>query len=295
MSDFGSRNMGFFGGSTTGGGGGTSTGVNGLNGTTNIGLGGTLSSNTIIDGNSGNYSLVFDNLFYFGAYTTDGWNISNNSSNRLLRIVTNLGNPSSNYISLENYKNILQAGDTCNFNIYYNSIQSLFFSTTEGALTNFGINIDFDLRKTSLGDIDNAYNKFKIIVNDLNSQLYTTTSNGFNGIFITEVENFFGQSNANYYCGFRVEQDQRITSKIGGNTTEGLSLDFLNARYTLGGIVGNNNLIEVDDGNNNITFKSGILTFTGANLETSTAPTGTIRYLVITLNGVTYQILCQKP
>lgn len=275
MANFGNAIMGFFGGASSGGGGGTSTGINGLNGTTKIGLGGTITANTQIFGGGNDFVFTqFGNLVF--------------EASNLLGIA-----------SIGNYGNYVRllASDLSNSSILLVENEKI---STRFNSTNFGLDVEYDfggtIRKSILGDYDNLYSSNKLIVDDLNELIYTQNVNGNSGIFIQTNENFFGHSNATYYCGFRVESDQRITSKISGNVTEGLSLDFLNTRYTIGGIVNNINFIEVDDGNNNITFKSaGNITFTGATLQTSTAPLGAISYLVITLNGQQYYILCQQP
>lgn len=297
MADFGSRNMGFFGGSTSGGGGGTSTGVNGLNGTTNIGLGGTLSGNTTILGDSGNYSLIFNDLLFFGVYTTDGWLISNNDSNRLLRIISNISNPTSNYIQLENYKDVTIAGDSCSFNIYYNSIKSLFFSTTEGAFTNFGINIDYDLRTTSLGDIDDEITKTKLVVDDTNGRIYTEFFTSNCGISLSETNATFSANDGTDNIGLNVTSAKEFNAFYGGNIVNGLSLNFDTFVYKFGGfdVPSNQNNIIIDDASQTTTFNANQLIFLGANIEDTNAPAGVgVTYLLITLNGIEYSILCTE-
>jgi len=295
MSDFGSRNMGFFGGSTTGG-GGTSTGVNGLNGTTNIGLGGTLTSSTTILGNSGNYGLSFSDLFYFGLTTNDGFNIVNNNSNKYLSINANVSIPTSNFIELANYKDITLAGNNSSFRIFYNSIQSLFFSTSAGANTNFGIKIDFDSKETSLGDIDDDYNKTKIILYDTSGNIITYGANGMNGFWASPSFTQFGSNNGTKKLYFSIDYGlDSLALRTTADVIDGIELEVASKKYKFGSFNLGNTWIEVDDSATEITFNTESLVFTGANLQSSSPPlSSTVRYLLVTLNGVQYSILCTK-
>jgi len=291
MADFGSRNMGFFGGSTSGG-GGSSTGVNGLNGTTSIGLGGTLSGSTTILGDSGNYSLQFSDMLSFSANTKIGWYFQNVDTNRQITAYSNIGLNSLDLLNIN-----LTNNQKTVFRVFYNSIKSIFYPDTNGLDTNFGININFDLKKTSLGDIDDAFTKTKLIVDDSSNLIFTQTFSGNNGFYISNNDALFGSLNTtSVYCYLGINYaNSTIQTFDTVSTSNGFSLDFNNNIYKFGSYNTIGNYIEINDANNSVELLTSNLKFTGAGLETSTAPTGTIKYLVITLNGVTYNILCQKP
>jgi len=289
MSDFGSRNMGFFGGSTTGG-GGSSTGVNGLNGTTNIGLGGTLTSSTTILGNSGNYSLAFTDLLGFSVVTKQGWVLQNNDTNRQITAYSNIG-----FNSLDLYNNNLITNRASTFRILYNSIKSLFYPDPNGVDTNFGINIDFDLRTTSLGDIDNVYNQTKLILYDTSENIITYGSDGINGFWVSPSFTLFGSYNNTTKLYISIDYGlNSLAFRTTNDVIDGIELQVASKIYKFGSFNSGTTWIEVDDNATKMTFNTESLVFTGANLE-GTAPIGLgVTWLKITLNGVEYSIECKE-
>jgi len=258
MSDFGSRNMGFFGGSTTGG-GGTSTGVNGLNGTTNIGLGGTLTGNTTIEGD-GLYTLYFFDFQVFDVFAQQ--------------------------ISLTSYSG------TDNASLSFNG-QQIRSSTTGSQL--YGLELDFTNSKFTLGDYDNVNNQFKIIVDDANTLISTTDSNGVNGLQIGGGFTNIGAFTGGYtYLGIN-QGSKTISTFATASTPNGLSIDFLNGLYNFGSFNTIGNFIAINDTSNSITTQTSNLLFEGASLQDNNAPTGLgVTYLLITLNGTQYSILCTE-
>jgi hypothetical protein len=274
MADFGSRNMGFFGGSTSGG-GGSSTGVNGLNGTTNIGLGGTLSGNTQILG--GGYDFVFSQA---GSLVFEGSNVLGGA---------NIGNY-GNYIRLG-------AIDTSNnFSQLFVENEKIYtkFNSAE-----FGFYVEYDfgdtIRKSILGDYDDVFNQFKLIVDDINGFVKTTNADGDNGLIATSSYTQIGANNSTNNFYLSVDVGGNFISTFKNNIENGLSLDFVGKNYRIGGFNENNNYIQIDDTNNRITFETSNLTFTGAGLEDTNAPAGVgVTYLLVTLNNTQYSILCTE-
>lgn len=315
------------------GGGGSSTGINGLNGTTNIGLGGTLINGTTINGGLNN--LVFTNLNSFQSSSRDfvfqAVDINNQYSQinggggaeflELYQLDNNLGvdttlriykNKLSTTFSGNNYGLNLDdttgkfvLGDYSN-NRKYNSIvvndstDSFYFTTSYNQANTdqdlfYALNSSTSNRFVKIGDFNSYANNTSLIVDDANAWIYTTTSSGNNGFFITNDSCFFGSNNGDY-IGLRTEVSSgRITARTGGNIIEGLNLDFYNSQYTLGGIVANNNFIIIDDVANSIENKTSSLVFTGAALQSNTSSGNSGEHLIITLNGTQYKIALQNP
>jgi len=283
MADFGSRNMGFFGGTSSGG--GTSTGVNGLNGTTNIGLGGTLTNaNTVINGN-------FTNTLYFGQ---QGFLIFETYGSAQL---FGLG------ASFSGFLNISTNQDSVQFNSYLTSdgtkntiyLQNYFQIRTKFNNANCGLNLNFSNRQYTLGEYDNTNNKFKLIVDDTNSLIQTTDFNGVNGLVVGTGFTNIGQFTGSFtYIGIN-QSSATIQTFDTASSSNGLSIDFTSNSYRIGDFRNSSDCILINSANNSIETITSSLIFTGASLQTSNVPTGGTSYLVITLNGVTYNILCQQP
>lgn len=314
---------------SNGGGGGGSTGVNGLNGTTNIGLGGTLTNNTSILG--GNFDLTIQTLTncIIGVDTlnTDIANIAmySQSNNPQLRLLASgIGSTTSIWVEKDKFYSTFNTdqfglllddttgkfalGDYGN-NRKYNSIvvnddtDRFYFTTTYNQT-----NIDQDLlyasnntganeRFIKLGDFNGYQNDMSFVIDDANSQIYTTASLGITGIYITN-DVFLGYANNTEYTGIRVEPSSGnylITTRSFGNLINGLSINFNTEVYSLGGFSGNGNTIEIDDGNNNIKLTTQELNFVGAALESASSGLINGKYLVINLNGNQYKIALQDP
>ena len=290
MADFGSRNSGFFGG-TSSGGGGTSTGINGLNGTTNIGLGGTMTGNVTINGNT-------TNTLYFGQ-----------NGNVLLEAYggVNLicaGPTWSNLIYATQNQDGVQftsylSSDTTKNTYFY---QSYFRIRTQFNASNYGLNLDFSIKEFTLGDYADLNGKTKIIVDDVSGWVYSKTTSGQSGFFITNGSAFFGLNNS-VYSGFGFYADglsNTLSTRYNSNLENGLSLNFTSFVYKFGGfdIASFDNYIQITDdgvGLQEILFSTQALNFNGANLISGSSGGNSGDHLVITLNGQPYKIALQDP
>ena len=161
---------------------------------------------------------------------------------------------------------------------------------------NIGLKLDFVNRAYTLGDYDDNYNGIKFIVDDTNQFIKTVNGNGDNGIIITNSFTFFGIRNNVQYLYFSIDYGlNKLALRTTADISDGIELDLNNRIYKFGSYGVGTTWIQINDNPQSFTFNAQSLIFTGANLQTATVPTGTFSYLVITLNGQLYQILCQKP
>jgi hypothetical protein len=283
MSDFGSRNMGFFGGSTTGG-GGSSTGVNGLNGTTNIGLGGTLTGNTTINGDNRGLTLGDDSslLNYFKSrYSAlDFQMVIGNYASAI-----SSGN-SEMYFAYANNN----TGDSSIIRINDTEIR------TQDRNGNNGLKLDFVNRAYTLGDYDDGYNGIKFIVDDTNQFIKTVNGSGDNGIIITNSFTFFGIRNNVQYLYFSIDYGlNKLALRTTNDISDGIELNLSSNIYKFGCYNLGTTFIQVDNPNTRISLNTEDLQFNGTGLQDNNAPTGLgVTYLLVTLNNVQYSILCTE-
>ena len=164
------------------------------------------------------------------------------------------------------------------FNLYNGSVQDI-MDATSGGLYRFG----------------NLPANVFLSINASTSLISTNDINGVNGLAVGTGFANIGQLTGSFtYLGVSYG-DATIKAFDTASTSNGLSLDFNNDIYKFGSYRTNGNYIEINDTNNSIETLTSNLKFTGAGLETSTPPLGGSSYLIITLNGVQYQILCQIP
>jgi len=311
--------------------GGTgSTGVNGLNGTTNIGLGGTLTSNTLISG-ANSFNLNLQNLFVFQSnskvlsflnedFSNNSSEISSGNGNFLqLRTSNNVSGGKSiiiiepkkikstyqdiNYgLNLDFNNQRFALGDYDILGGKKNSLQiddnlSKIYLTTGRSSTNnvpdlfYAENTSSAVRVVKLGDFGNFNNKFSLQINDGGNILFTTTTIGNNGIYITNQSAILGAQTQNGYLFLNIDYTQNIISTFNtAGTDTGLKLNFNNKIYTFGGFNVGGNIIEIDDQANTIKFETSSLIFNGATLEDPTPGVVATKALLITLNGTQYKI-----
>lgn len=277
MANLGNGIMGFFGGESTGGGGGTSTGVNGLNGTTNIGLGGTLTGNTTIDGDGFTFQILNADSFSFNSI-----NVANNGTSTL------------NVNSLEINSIVQDLSGTNSVQL----IQTKNRYRTKYLTNNLGLNLDFPNREFTLGDYDDAFTKTQLIVDDLNGWVYTnffTTSQC--GIFLTETNATFSAFDGTNKISLNiVGSTKEFNATYAGGTVNGLSLNFDTFVYKFGGfdIASNGTLLQINDATFTTSLNTDILELSGAIIDNNAPQNIGVKYLVVTLSGVEYSILCTE-
>ncbi len=288
MANLGNGIMGFFGGESSGGGGGTSTGVNGLNGTTNIGLGGALTQTTTI---SGAFSLRFgaspsSRISGFSTSTTSFSNLVNVASDTSEQTITL--NQSSSSIGYKTSGSLLN-----NIILDTNSTETNFLSKPYG--------FKIEDRIITLGAWDGSSvstTKTQLIVDDTNGWVYTnffTTSQC--GIFLSENNAYFSVSDGTNKIGLNVAgATKEFNAFYGGNTVNGLSLNFDTFVYKFGGfdIASNGTLLQINDATLTTSLNTDILELSGAIIDNNAPQNVGVKYLVVTLSGVEYSILCTE-
>lgn len=306
---------------SNGTGGPGSTGVNGLNGTTNIGLGGTLIQNTLITGLFDltiaavkQISLSSTSVLGDSGINTNGnqyYSFANDGSStyqtyfyqQSRRFYTTFGNAEFG-LNLDESTGKFVIGDYANGRKYnsfvVNDDNNTFYLTTSYNQNNTNQDLFYAKNATDrfvkIGDFNNYNNGFSLIIDDENSFIKTQNLNGDNGITITNNFTLVGQNNSVKQIFFYVDYGLNIIATYSSATTiNGLSLDYDNKIYKFGGFGGNNNLIEIDDNVEKITFQTAEIFFTGAALQSNTSSGNSGEHLVITLNGTQYKIALQNP
>ncbi len=316
----------------SGSGGAGSNGVNGLNGTTNIGLGGTLNSNTTIQlvsnnlqfsSNTGNGQFVINSFFTWNFtdiggrnynFSTDGiGSIDLDSTNAagfksLLKLngnflITKFQN--INYgLNLDYLNQRFALGDFDLIGGKKNSIQvddnnsKIYFTTGRSTSNNvpdllYAENTSSSIRVVKLGDFGNFNNQTSLQVNDGGNIIFTTTTIGNNGIYITNQNAILGAQTGSGYLFINCDYTNNIISTFNTSSVDtGLKLNFNNDIYTFGGFNLGGNIIEINDDPafNQIKFETSTLIFNGAALEDPTPGAVATKALLITLNGTQYKI-----
>jgi len=176
--------------------------------------------------------------------------------------------------------NYLPFNDAGTFQDSYLNQSSSILKTTSASIDK-GLKLDFNNSIFTLGDYNNSNNQFKIIVNDANQLISTTDSNGANGLQVGGGFTNIGAFTGGYtYLGIN-QGLQTIQTFDTPSTSNGLSLDFINDIYKIGGFNGNNTQIVIDDVAQTITITGSVL----LNTITDTPQSN-----VVTIDTVTGQL-----
>ena len=154
-------------------------------------------------------------------------------------------------------------------------------------------NTSSSVRVVKLGDFGNFNNQTSLQVNDGGNIIFTTTTIGNNGIYITNQNAILGSQNSLGYLFINCDYTNNIISTFNTSSVDtGLKLNFNNDIYTLGGFNSGGNIIEINDDPafNQIKFETSTLIFNGAALEDPTPGAVATKALLITLNGTQYKI-----
>lgn len=307
---------------SNGTGGPGSTGVNGLNGSTNIGLGGTITQNTTINGF---FDLIISPIKQF-SLSTSGLNGDSGiyaSSGSYYTFVNDGNSVYQTYfyqqkrrffttfadaeygLDLDDNTGLFSIGDY-GFDGKKNSIKvddansKIFFTTGRStSITDpdlfYAENVSSSQRSVKIGDFGNFNNQFSLQVNDGGNIIFTTSSIGNNGIYITNENAIFGSQNSTRQlflnCDITANNVAFFTSPT---NDDGLKLDFANGIFSLGLYNLGGNYIDVDDTANEIRFNTSNLNFIGGNLQSGFSGGNTGEHLVITLNNQQYKIALQS-
>ena len=162
---------------------------------------------------------------------------------------------------------------------YLNQSSSILKTTS--ASIDKGLKLDFNNSIFTLGDYNNSNNQFKIIIDDVSRLISTTDNFGTNGLQIGSGFTNIGQFTGGYtYLGIN-QGLQTIQTFDTPSTSNGLSLDFINDIYKIGGFNGNNTQIVIDDVAQTITITGSVL----LNTITDTPQSN-----VVTIDTVTGQL-----
>ena len=223
------------------------------------------------------------------------------------------------------YPNEITLGDVFNVvnsvNLYINNNYE--YIKTSSNFGSIGLHLDFYSNIFQLGDFEGNQNGNKIVVEDNNYRIYTVLSNNDYGIDIDKVTQFvrlgdYGNNLGSTILKLDTDTQKAYISAYGGETSNGVFLDFNNGYYFFGdnGDWYTESYLGINAQENNLVLNSNEISITsnylylngytyteintnGININGSVLSTssGSVssQHLVLTINGNQYKIQLRNP